>query len=112
MDPISDMINRIKNAQAVGHEHVVIPFSNVKLQIATVLNDAGYVSAVERTTKKAKRAELDYLDVTPSTMMAKVLSREYALSVAPVATCTSRPARLSQFARATVQQSFQPPRES
>ena len=64
MDPISDMINRIKNAQAVGHEHVVIPFSNVKLQIATVLNDAGYVSAVERTTKKAKRAELDYLDVT------------------------------------------------
>jgi len=64
MDPISDMIIRIKNAQAVAHEHVVIPFSNVKLQIANVLKDAGYVTTVERTKKKAKRAELDYVDVT------------------------------------------------
>ncbi len=63
MDPISDMMIRIKNAQAVAHEHVSIPFSNVKLQIATILCDAGYVTSVERTKKKAKRSELDYLDL-------------------------------------------------
>jgi small subunit ribosomal protein S8 len=63
MDPISDMMIRIKNAQAVGHERVTIPFSKVKLQIANILNNAGYVDGVERTKKKAKRAELEYLDV-------------------------------------------------
>ncbi|MEK9208619.1 MAG: 30S ribosomal protein S8, partial [Patescibacteria group bacterium] len=41
MDPISDMLNRIKNAQAVGRERVTVPFSKVKLQIAQLLNAAG-----------------------------------------------------------------------
>ncbi|MBP6886084.1 MAG: 30S ribosomal protein S8 [Candidatus Pacebacteria bacterium] len=63
MDPISDMMNRIKNAQAVDHERVSIPFSNVKLQIAQILSDAGFVAGFERTKKKAKRAELDYIEV-------------------------------------------------
>lgn len=63
MDPISDMLIRIKNAQAVGHERVSIPFSKVKLQIAQILNSAGYVGEVERRTRKAKRAEVEYLDL-------------------------------------------------
>ncbi len=63
MDPISDMIIRIKNAQAVKHERVTIPFSKVKLQIAQILNDAGYVGGVERLKRKAKRAELEYVDL-------------------------------------------------
>ena len=63
MDPISDMLTRIKNAQAVGHERVSIPFSNVKLQIAQLLKTAGYVGEVERRTRKAKRAEIEYLDL-------------------------------------------------
>jgi len=63
MDPISDMMIRIKNAQAVGHERVSIPFSNVKLQIAQLLKSSGYVAEVERTKRKAKRAELEYLDL-------------------------------------------------
>jgi len=63
MDPISDMLTRIKNAQAVGHERVSIPFSNVKLQIATILKEAGYVGDLERRKRTAKRAEVEYLDL-------------------------------------------------
>jgi small subunit ribosomal protein S8 len=63
MDPISDMLTRIKNAQAVNHERVSVPFSNVKHQIAQILKNAGYLSDIERRTRKAKRAEVEYLDL-------------------------------------------------
>jgi len=64
MDPISDMLIRIKNAQAVKSEQVVIPFSKVKFRIANILKESGYVSEVERKSKKAKKAEHEYLQLT------------------------------------------------
>ncbi|MEX2090798.1 MAG: 30S ribosomal protein S8 [Candidatus Paceibacterota bacterium] len=51
MDPISDMLIQIKNAQAVGHEQVALPFSRVKFRVAEILKDAGYLSSVERKKK-------------------------------------------------------------
>lgn len=63
MDPISDMLVRIKNAQAVRSEHVVIPFSKMKFRIATILKEAGYVADVERKKRKAKKAEIEFLSL-------------------------------------------------
>jgi len=62
--PISDMLIRIKNAQAVGNEQVSIPFSNMKLRIAQILKEGGFVMDVERKKKKGKKAELEYLAIT------------------------------------------------
>lgn len=42
-DPIADMLARIKNAQAVRKRNVSMPASNVKIAIARVLKDEGYV---------------------------------------------------------------------
>ena len=64
MDPISDMLIRIKNAQAVKAEQVVIPFSGMKLKIANILKNSGYVFDVERKKKKSKKTEHEYLNVT------------------------------------------------
>lgn len=64
MDPIADMLIRIKNAQAVKGEQVVMPFSKVKFKIANILKEAGYISEVERKSKKAKKAEHEYLQLT------------------------------------------------
>ena len=64
MDPIADMLIRIKNAQAVRGEQVVMPFSKVKFKIANILKDAGYISEIERKNKKAKKAEHEYLQLT------------------------------------------------
>ncbi len=64
MDPIADMLIRIKNAQAVRGEQVVMPFSKTKFKIANILKDAGYISEVERKNKKAKKAEHEYLQLT------------------------------------------------
>jgi small subunit ribosomal protein S8 len=42
-DPISDMLVRIRNAQMVGHVEVVMPASKLKVSIAKVLKDEGYI---------------------------------------------------------------------
>lgn len=54
-DPVADLINRLKNAGAVKHATVSLPFSNLKLAIAEKLKDAGYVKAVEKKGKKVKK---------------------------------------------------------
>ena len=42
-DPIADMLTRIRNAQMVEHAVVTMPSSKVKLSIAKVLKDEGYI---------------------------------------------------------------------
>lgn len=42
-DPISDMLTRVRNAQAVQKSTVNIPASKVKTGIAKVLKDEGYI---------------------------------------------------------------------
>ena len=42
-DPIADMLTRIRNAQATEKVSVFIPASKVKLAIAQVLKDEGYI---------------------------------------------------------------------
>ena len=42
-DPIADMLTRIRNAQMVGHTEVSMPCSKLKLSIAQVLKDEGYI---------------------------------------------------------------------
>src|SRR5512135_2376674 len=42
-DPVSDMLTRIRNANMAKLEKVDIPSSNLKLEIARVLKDEGYI---------------------------------------------------------------------
>jgi len=42
-DPIADMLTRIRNAQATEKASVAVPASKVKLAIAKVLKDEGYI---------------------------------------------------------------------
>jgi small subunit ribosomal protein S8 len=53
-DPISDMLTRIRNAQACGKNTVSMPSSKLKAAIAQVLKDEGYIDqfAVRETGPK------------------------------------------------------------
>ncbi|OGA96870.1 MAG: 30S ribosomal protein S8 [Betaproteobacteria bacterium RIFCSPLOWO2_12_FULL_66_14] len=42
-DPIADMLVRIRNAQMVGHTETVMPASRLKVSIAKVLKEEGYI---------------------------------------------------------------------
>jgi len=63
-DPISDMLTRIRNASAVGKPEVRVPYSKMKLAIAKILADEGYVAATEKISAGhgELRLELKYAD--------------------------------------------------
>lgn len=63
MDPIADMMVRIKNAQLVNAEQVIMPFSRMKFQIATILRVSGYLAGVERRKRKGRTGEHEYLEL-------------------------------------------------
>jgi len=68
-DPIADMLNRIKNAQVVGHLTVEMPFSNLKYEIAKILEGKGFVEKIEkkgRKTRKTMEIVLKYHDKAPA----------------------------------------------
>jgi len=46
-DPIADMLTRIRNAVAARHTRVSIPASKMKLAIARVLKEEGYIKDIE-----------------------------------------------------------------
>ena len=53
-DPISDMIIRIRNAQAVGHKTVDIPHSKIKHTIIQLLIEEGLIGKAEKKSIKNK----------------------------------------------------------
>ena len=46
-DPIADMLTRIRNANSSKHKTVDIPSSNMKLAIANILLNEGYIKSLE-----------------------------------------------------------------
>jgi len=55
-DPIADMLTRIRNAVMVQHDSVLIPASKMKLSIAKILKDEGFISDYEVLRGKPHRA--------------------------------------------------------
>jgi small subunit ribosomal protein S8 len=53
-DPIGDMLTRIRNASSARHEKVLVPASRLKLRIAEVLRDEGFIKdfVVHKDDKK------------------------------------------------------------
>ena len=65
-DPIADMLTRIRNANTAKHDTVEIPASKMKLAIAGILLDEGYIRSFELVDAvndfKNIRIELKYND--------------------------------------------------
>ena len=62
-DPVADMLTRIRNAGRAGHAETTLPSSRMKLAIARVLKDAGFIdeAQVEAAEGKAQlRIRLRY----------------------------------------------------
>ncbi len=54
-DPVADMLTRIRNASVAYHERTSMPSSKIKVNIAKVLEDEGYIDgwSVEETEPQA-----------------------------------------------------------
>jgi len=58
-DPIADLLVRIKNAAAVGKPAVKLPASNIKVAIAQVLKDEGYIADLSVNALDNNKSELE-----------------------------------------------------
>lgn len=64
-DPIADMLTRIRNAIMVRHDTVLIPASKIKLSIARILKEEGFITDYEVIRGKPHRSikiQLRYLE--------------------------------------------------
>ncbi len=78
VDPISDMLIRIKNAQAVSHQTVNIPFSKAKFNLAKVLEKEGLIESITtygRKIKKIIEIKLKYKEGQPVIKELKRISK-------------------------------------
>jgi small subunit ribosomal protein S8 len=67
-DPIADMLTRIRNAQMARKLFVLIPSSKIKVSIAIVLKEEGYIEdfiILEEGNKKNIKIELKYYAGSP-----------------------------------------------
>ncbi len=67
-DPISDMLTRIRNGQKARKVSVSMPASTVKIAVANVLKDEGYITDFEESGEGAEKSlsvELKYFEGTP-----------------------------------------------
>ena len=53
-DPIADMLTRIRNAQLIERATVLMPSSKVKIAIAKVLKDEGYIDGFKLGGEEGK----------------------------------------------------------
>ena len=60
-DPIADMLTRIRNATMARHDYVLVPASRIKLSIARILKEEGFVSDYEVLRGKPHRVIKIYL---------------------------------------------------
>ena len=61
-DPIADMLTRIRNANQMRNEMVTMPSSKIKVEIAKILKEEGYIAdySVSSDVKKVLSLQLKY----------------------------------------------------
>ena len=64
-DPIADMLTRMRNGLSAKHAKVDVPASNLKVEIARILKDEGYISNYKVIGDGATRAIRVYLKYGP-----------------------------------------------
>ncbi len=77
-DPIADMLTRIRNAIMARHTRVMVPASNMKVAIAQILKDEGYIKdydVVKDTPQGTIRLTLRYVEKRPVLSQLKRVSK-------------------------------------
>lgn len=78
-DPISDMLTRIRNGQARAFREVVMPSSKLKVAIAGILKDEGYITDFgvkeDKGNKNSLAIQLKYFEGKPVIEILQRFSR-------------------------------------
>lgn len=88
-DPLADMLTRIRNAQMAEKSVVSMPSSTLKVAVAKVLKDEGYIAGYQVTgeAKPSLSIELKYFEGRPVIEELKRSSRQACASTRPSPIC-------------------------
>jgi small subunit ribosomal protein S8 len=64
-DPIADLLTRIRNAARAKHPRVDVPSSKLKVEIARILKDEGYLASFKVVEEKGHKTLRLFLRYTP-----------------------------------------------
>ncbi|NTW14870.1 MAG: 30S ribosomal protein S8 [Candidatus Moranbacteria bacterium] len=78
LDPIADMLTRIRNAQRAGHLSVSMPASKLKLAIAETLLSRGFIGGVAKHADETGKKET--LEITLRYVEKTLLRRDPAIT--------------------------------
>lgn len=67
-DPIADMLTRVRNALQARHAKVDVPASRLKMDIARILKEEGYVLNYKLVEDGARKSIRIYLKYTPGNL--------------------------------------------
>jgi small subunit ribosomal protein S8 len=76
-DPIADMLTRVRNASAARHTEVTMPSSNLKIAIAKILMDEGFILSYNTDTvgsMNVLKIQLKYVGSSSGGMKKAVIS--------------------------------------
>ncbi len=68
-DPIADLLTRVRNAAMARHDSVTIPASKMKIPIAKILKDEGFIadySIIKGEPQRMIKITLKYIDKQPA----------------------------------------------
>lgn len=76
MDPIADLLTRIRNASLAHNSEVIVPYSKLKFAVAEILQREGYINRVEKIEDRhgSIRITLKYDGNRPKIMHLKRVS--------------------------------------
>jgi len=72
-DPIADMLTRVRNALVARHPKVDVPASKLKMEIARILKEEGFILNFKLTEEDSRKFIRIYLKYTPGNV--PVISR-------------------------------------
>jgi small subunit ribosomal protein S8 len=78
IDPIADMLTRIRNAIMASHESVLVPSSKIKLSIIKILKEEGFIDRYEVLKGKSQamiKIHLKYADEQPAILGLERVSK-------------------------------------
>jgi small subunit ribosomal protein S8 len=69
-DPIADMLTRVRNALKARHQKVDVPASKLKMEIARILKEEGYIVNFKLAEDGTQKSIRIYLKYTPANLPA------------------------------------------
>ena len=77
-DPVGDLLAQIKNASMAGLLSIDLPYSRMKMEVAKILSQEGYVGSIEKTGTEPKcrlKIGIKYIGKTPVITGVKRMSK-------------------------------------